>query len=42
MELQHLNPNGIQDISTFFGMCEGYLGVQAHFGLWKYFFTVNL
>jgi hypothetical protein len=23
-------------------LCEGYLGIEPHFELWKYFFTVEL
>jgi len=42
LELQHLNPNGIQHISAFVAPCEGYLGIKPHFELWKYFFVVKL
>ena len=42
IELQHLNPNGIQHISAFIAMCEGYLGIQPHFELWRYFFSISL
>ena len=42
LELQHLNPNGIQHISAFVALCEGYLGIEPHFELWKYFFAVEL
>lgn len=42
VELQHLNPNRIQHIAAFMAMCKGYLGVEPHFELWKYFFTVSL
>jgi hypothetical protein len=42
IELQHLNPNEIQHIATFVTLCEGYLGIEPHFELWKYFFTVSL
>jgi hypothetical protein len=42
IELQHLNPNGIQHIAAFVMLCEGYLGIEPHFELWKYFFTVSL
>ena len=42
MELQHLNPNGIQHITAFITMCEGYLGIQPHFELWRYFFSISL
>ena len=41
IELQHLNPNGIQQISAFVALCEGYLGCEPHFELWKYFFAVT-
>ena len=42
LELQHLNPNGIQHISAFVVLCEGYLGIEPHFELWKYLFVVEL
>ncbi|XP_072151143.1 uncharacterized protein [Setaria viridis] len=42
LELQHLNPNGIQHIAAFIALCEGFLGIEPHFSLWKYFFTVSL
>ena len=42
LELQHLNPNGIQYISAFVALCEGYIGIEPHFELWKYFFAVEL
>jgi hypothetical protein len=42
VERQHLNPNGIQNISAFIALCEGFLGVSPVFELWKYFFTVSL
>jgi hypothetical protein len=33
IELQHLNPNGIQHIVAFIALCEGYLGIEPHFDL---------
>ena len=39
IELQHLNPNGIQHIAAFIALCEGYLGIKPHFELWRYFFS---
>ena len=42
IELQHLNPNGIQHITTFIAMCEGYLGIEPHFELWRYLFSISL
>ena len=42
IELQHLNPNGIQHIMAFIVMCKGYLGIEPHFELWRYFFSISL
>ena len=42
VELQHLNPNKIQHIVAFIAMCEGYLGIEPHFELWRYFFAISL
>ena len=42
IELQHLNPNRIQHITAFIAMCEGYLGIEPHFELWRYFFSISL
>ena len=42
IELQHLNPNGIQHMAAFVALCEGFLGISPHFDLWRYFFAVNL
>jgi len=27
---------------AFIGMCEGYLGIDPHFELWRYFFSISL
>ena len=37
VELQHLNPNGIQHIVAFVALCEGFLGISPHFDLWRHF-----
>ena len=42
VELQHLNPNGIQHIAAFIALCEGFLGISPHFDLWRHFFTISL
>jgi hypothetical protein len=42
IELQHLNPNGIQHVTAFVALCEGCLGIEPHFVLWRYFFSVSL
>jgi hypothetical protein len=38
LDLQHLNPNGVQHLAAFEALCEGYLGVEAHWHLFRYFF----
>ena len=42
IEVQHLNPNGIQHMAAFVALCEGFLGISPHFDLWRHFFTVTL
>ena len=42
IELQHLNPNGIQHMAAFIALCKGTLGISPHFDLWRHFFAVNL
>ena len=42
IELQHLNPNGIQHMAVFVALCEGFLGISPHFDLWRHFFVVTL
>ena len=39
LELQHLTPNGIQHIAAFVALCEGFLGINPHFDLWRYLFV---
>jgi hypothetical protein len=29
-------------LSVFVGLCEGFLGIDAYFGLWKYFFKARV
>jgi hypothetical protein len=38
LNLTHLNPNSILQISVFVHLCEAYLGIIPHFGLWKYLY----
>jgi hypothetical protein len=38
LQLQHLNPNNIQQMAVFEAMCEGYLGFSSHWHLFPYFF----
>jgi hypothetical protein len=38
LNLTHLNPNSILQIFVFVHLCEAYLGILPHFGLWKYLY----
>jgi hypothetical protein len=38
LNLTHLNPNSILQVSIFVHLCEAYLGILPHFGLWKYLY----
>ena len=38
MDLIHLNPNSILQLAIFIHICEAFLGIPPHFGLWKYLF----
>jgi hypothetical protein len=33
-----MNPNSIMQVSVFVHLCEAYLGILPHFGLWKYLY----
>jgi hypothetical protein len=38
LNLTHLNPNSILQISIYVHLCEAFLGVLPHFGPWKYLY----
>jgi hypothetical protein len=38
LNLTHLNPNSILQVSVFVHLCEAYLEILPHFGLWKYLY----
>jgi hypothetical protein len=38
LNLTHLNSNSILQVSVFVHLCEAFLGVLPHFGLWKYLY----
>jgi hypothetical protein len=38
LQLQHLNPNNVQQMAAFETLCEGYLEISAHWHLFRYFF----
>jgi hypothetical protein len=38
LNLTHLNHNSILQISIFVHLCEAFLGILPHFGLWKYLY----
>jgi hypothetical protein len=41
LELHHLNLNGIQHIAGFITLCKGFLGMESHYELWMYFFSLS-
>jgi hypothetical protein len=38
LNLTHLNPNFVLQIAMFVHLCEAFLGIIPHFGLWKYLY----
>jgi hypothetical protein len=38
VELQHLNPNGVQHIAGFVTLCKDFLRIDPHAGLFRAFF----
>jgi hypothetical protein len=42
LELHHLTPSGILDITAFVTLCEAYMGIEPPFDLWSHFFCVQL
>ena len=40
-QLHDLTPNGILHIACFITLCECFLGVYPHWGLWRYLFNVK-
>ena len=41
IELIHLNPNSVLQISTFIHFCEGFLGIRPHFNLFRSLFMLK-
>jgi hypothetical protein len=37
IKLQNLNPNSVLQITAFVALCEGYLGINPNFALWRYY-----
>jgi len=42
VELHNFSPNSISQAAVFVAVCEGYLGVEAHWELWKHLFRGEL
>jgi hypothetical protein len=42
LHLTHLNPNYVLQIVVFVHLCEAFLGILPHFGLWKYLYHCRL
>jgi hypothetical protein len=38
LNLTHLNPNSILQVASFVHLCEAFLGILPHSGLWKYLY----
>ena len=38
LRLHDLTPEGILHLSVFIMLCEGFLGIPAHYGLWWFLF----
>jgi hypothetical protein len=38
LNLTHLNPNSILQVYVFIHLCEAFLGILPHFGVWKYLY----
>ena len=41
VQLHHLTPNGILHVACFITLCECFLGVHPHWGLWKRIFHIK-
>jgi hypothetical protein len=42
LQIHHLSPNSILHIACFITLCEAFLNVEPHFGLWRKYFQVKL
>jgi hypothetical protein len=42
LDFYNLNPNSILQVFVFVHLCEAYLGILLHFGLWKYLYHYRL
>ena len=40
LQLDHLTPASVLHIAGFVALCELFLGIEAHFGLWKELFCL--
>jgi hypothetical protein len=41
VQLHHLMPNSLLHIACFITLCEAFLGINPHWGLWKYLFRMR-
>jgi hypothetical protein len=41
MQLHQVTPNSILHIACFITLCEAFLGIDPHWGLWKHLFHVR-
>jgi hypothetical protein len=41
VQLHQLTPNSILHVAFFITLCEAFLGINPHWGLWKYLFRLR-
>jgi hypothetical protein len=41
VQLHQLTPNSLLHIACFITLCEAFLGIDPHWGLWKYLFRLR-
>jgi hypothetical protein len=42
LNLTHLSPNYILQVAIFVHLCEAFLGILPHFGLWRYLYHCQI
>lgn len=42
LEVKNLHPNVILHMACFITLCEAFMGINPHWGLWQYLFSVRL
>lgn len=42
LEVHNLQPNNILHVVCFITLCEAFMGIDPHWGLWQYLFNVRV